>query len=430
MMTKNSKNFISAVERLLCSEWESTLTRIESGAVRGSAPKNFLDPAVPLNGWEARDELIKAYLMLKGEMALESSAEEEMASTEGDNVALTTESMPIRPNMGNLQKHVVPFPSKSNVAASARPQPVSLSMSQHGAVARAVSIDERNQPLSVPVEKGVIRKVTDEVPALPIEDERNKPLEVNKQAASIAKVTDSFDKLISEAASKPSVSVSPELNSVAVEKPVVEQPVVEKPAVEKSVVEKPALKAPELKTPALKAPGLKSPVTSKIPTPRRQLPSSLPGAVGSTKISSSSGKVSSKSSSEKTEEPQEKPITKSTADVTNGVQAPESSEEKPEEAKVEGVTYRCEVKPVSDEEVYAQHANLLSGVKYEKHRDFILAEGTNSGTGAPTLVICTLTNDWLEFQFPYEEGQRLLKKYPQRDRELAQLIISKSRVKG
>ncbi|MGJ8673709.1 hypothetical protein [Rubritalea sp.] len=67
-------------------------------------------------------------------------------------------------------------------------------------------------------------------------------------------------------------------------------------------------------------------------------------------------------------------------------------------------------------------AYLLEGVKQETVRDFILAEGTNSNTGKPTVIIYTLEQIWLEFAFPYEEGQRILTKYPQRDPELIEFM--------
>jgi hypothetical protein len=67
-------------------------------------------------------------------------------------------------------------------------------------------------------------------------------------------------------------------------------------------------------------------------------------------------------------------------------------------------------------------AHLLEGVKTEIIRDFILAEGTNSNTGKPTIIIYTLENIWLEFAFPFEEGQRILNKYPQRDPELIEFM--------
>ena len=69
-------------------------------------------------------------------------------------------------------------------------------------------------------------------------------------------------------------------------------------------------------------------------------------------------------------------------------------------------------------------AHLLKGVKHEVIRNFVLAEGTNSGTGKPTIVIYTLENVWMEFAFPYEEGQRILNKYPQRDPELIEFVKS------
>lgn len=67
-------------------------------------------------------------------------------------------------------------------------------------------------------------------------------------------------------------------------------------------------------------------------------------------------------------------------------------------------------------------AELLNGVQSEEIRDFILAEGTNSGTGKPTIIIYTLEQIWLEFAFPYEEGSRILNKYPQRDAELIEFM--------
>ncbi len=69
-------------------------------------------------------------------------------------------------------------------------------------------------------------------------------------------------------------------------------------------------------------------------------------------------------------------------------------------------------------------AHLLEGVSHEVIRNFVLAEGTNTGTGKPTLIIYTLENIWLEFAFPYEEGLRILKKYPQRDPELIEFMKS------
>lgn len=67
-------------------------------------------------------------------------------------------------------------------------------------------------------------------------------------------------------------------------------------------------------------------------------------------------------------------------------------------------------------------SSLIEGVNTEEIRDFILAEGTNSGTGKPTVIIYTLEQIWLEFAFPYEEGSRILNKYPQRDAELIEFM--------
>lgn len=67
-------------------------------------------------------------------------------------------------------------------------------------------------------------------------------------------------------------------------------------------------------------------------------------------------------------------------------------------------------------------AYLFPGVKTEIIRDFILLEGTNSGTGKPTVIIYTLESIWLEFAFPFEEGSRILNKYPQRDPELIEFM--------
>ena len=39
-------------------------------------------------------------------------------------------------------------------------------------------------------------------------------------------------------------------------------------------------------------------------------------------------------------------------------------------------------------------------------------------TGVQTCALPIFENIWLEFAFPYEEGLRILKKYPQRDPEL------------
>ncbi len=69
-------------------------------------------------------------------------------------------------------------------------------------------------------------------------------------------------------------------------------------------------------------------------------------------------------------------------------------------------------------------SHLLEGVDSKEIRNFILAEGKNSGTGKPTLIIYTLENIWLEFAFPYEEGLRILTKYPQRDPELIEFMKS------
>jgi len=69
-------------------------------------------------------------------------------------------------------------------------------------------------------------------------------------------------------------------------------------------------------------------------------------------------------------------------------------------------------------------AHLLKGVNHEVIRNFVLAVGTNSGTDKPTIVIYTLENIWMEFAFSYEEGQRILKKYPQRDPELIEFMKS------
>lgn len=69
-------------------------------------------------------------------------------------------------------------------------------------------------------------------------------------------------------------------------------------------------------------------------------------------------------------------------------------------------------------------AHLLKGVNHEVIRNFVLADGTNSGTDKPTIVIYTIENIWMEFAFPYEEGQRILKKYPQRDPELIEFMKS------
>lgn len=392
METENSKLLLQAVERLLGSEWESTLNRIESGAAREALAHNFLDPNVSITGWSARDELIRAYLATKGELAAESKDDPIEGQSKLSSVSRETE--PLSPDAGNLQKHVVPFPSKPSIVAAARPQPIGVSISQHGTAARAISIEERNQPLDVPVEQGVIRKVTDEV-KLPVEDERNRPLEVKKISSSIA--------------AKPAVGQDQEAS-------VVEQ--------------KTANPQTTPQTP---------PKTSSLSMPS---PSMLPGAVGSTVISKSSVPLTSKQKVESPAKPITAPLEKTVKPEAKSTPkpppapgskaAPVNSQEDAtpdEQESAGGTAYRCQVTSISDDEILATHAALLKGVKYERYRDFILAEGTNSGTGAPSLVICTLTNDWLEFQFPYEEGQRLLKKYPQRDQELTQLIISKSRMK-
>ena len=67
-------------------------------------------------------------------------------------------------------------------------------------------------------------------------------------------------------------------------------------------------------------------------------------------------------------------------------------------------------------------AYLFPGVETEIIRDFILLEGKNSGTNKPTVIIYTLESIWLEFAFPFEEGSRILNKYPQRDRELIEFM--------
>ena len=69
-------------------------------------------------------------------------------------------------------------------------------------------------------------------------------------------------------------------------------------------------------------------------------------------------------------------------------------------------------------------SHLLKGVKSEVIRNFILAEGAHTGTEKPTLIIYTLENVWLDFAFPYEEGIRILTKYPQRDPELIEFMKS------
>lgn len=445
MTTQNSKKFLQAIERLLCSEWESTLERIESGEVRSASLRHLLDPNVSLDGWETRDEVIGAYLMLKGEIALSETAPSQpqaekketpvkpsestgttssASASSSDEVSPRTMPLTSHSKPGSMQTHVVPFPAQPKVSASAQPKPVSLSMSQHGAAARAMSIDERNQPLNVPVEQSVIRKASDKVasqPAQPAEDERNRPMEAEKKATNITTDITQKQKLKSEAA----------------EKPVVKKPTFKLKEVtsttsahEETKAASPATKAaptPEAETAEQGIPVLQN-LKTELPVPapaaaiprkpRISPPSSLPSAVGSTKIAA-----------------RDEPSAKQPLQVKKkGFSTDPSSKSKDTEDDLEAKTeserirYRCEVKAITDEEILEKHAALLTGVKYQRYRDFVLAEGTKSGTSAPTLIICALTDDWLEFQFPYEEGQRLLQKYPQRDQELAQLIISKSRV--
>lgn len=75
-------------------------------------------------------------------------------------------------------------------------------------------------------------------------------------------------------------------------------------------------------------------------------------------------------------------------------------------------------------EVREKFAHLLEGVKSKRIRDFILAEGTNTKTGKPSMIIHIPKRIWLEFAFDYEEGRRILNKYPQRDRELIEFMAA------
>lgn len=435
MVTQNSKKFLQAIERLLCSEWESTLKRIESGELRNATLSHLLDPDGSLEGWEARDEAIAAYLMLKGEIALSETApsqpktENKETSSKSNTTAPTSapsasstnevspRTMPLtnRSEGSSMQTHVVPFPAQPKIAASAQPKPVSLTMAQHGAAARAMSIDERNQPLNVPVEQSVIRKASDRVPAQPAqpaEDERNRPMEANKQASTITSDVTQKQSLKSEpakraAAEKPAFKLK-EVTSIA--------PTVKTPA------QAATPETADQGVPVLQNLKTELPVPTPAPAiprkPRMSLPSSLPSAVGSTKIAA------------KDEPASKQPLRAKKQGFSTDPSSKSKDSEEDLEAKTESerIKYRCEVKAITDEEILEKHSALLTGVKYQRYRDFVLAEGTKSGTSAPTLIICTLTDDWLEFQFPYEEGQRLLQKYPQRDQELAQLIVSKSRV--
>lgn len=70
----------------------------------------------------------------------------------------------------------------------------------------------------------------------------------------------------------------------------------------------------------------------------------------------------------------------------------------------------------------SKFAHLLHGVKSEVIRNFILAEGTNTGTDKPTIIIYCIDAVWQEFAFDYDEGKRILNKYPQRDGELIDFI--------
>lgn len=67
-------------------------------------------------------------------------------------------------------------------------------------------------------------------------------------------------------------------------------------------------------------------------------------------------------------------------------------------------------------------AHLLNGVKFEVIRNFILAEATNTGMDKPTIIIYCIDAVWQEFAFDYDEGKRILNKYPQRDGELIEFI--------
>lgn len=78
----------------------------------------------------------------------------------------------------------------------------------------------------------------------------------------------------------------------------------------------------------------------------------------------------------------------------------------------------------NEQEVREKFSHLLQGVKSETIRDFILAEGTHTGTGKPSMIIYIPDRIWLEFAFDYAEGQRILNKYPQRDPELVEFMRS------
>lgn len=93
------------------------------------------------------------------------------------------------------------------------------------------------------------------------------------------------------------------------------------------------------------------------------------------------------------------------------------------------VVFTTDNKVDDEAEIRKKFGYLLEGVKQEKIRDFILADGINTKTGKPSMIIYTPAGIWLEFAFDFDEGKRILDKYPQRDPELIEFMKSTGHLK-
>lgn len=104
------------------------------------------------------------------------------------------------------------------------------------------------------------------------------------------------------------------------------------------------------------------------------------------------------------------------------VKPPSVSAKAPAPMSPSGQTKPANTEPEHILQAKEKFGHLIEGVQYEIIRDFILADGANSGTGKPSVIIHTKHLIWLEFAFDYAEGKRILVKYPQRDAELIEFM--------
>ncbi|GAA5496829.1 hypothetical protein Rhal01_03015 [Rubritalea halochordaticola] len=117
-----------------------------------------------------------------------------------------------------------------------------------------------------------------------------------------------------------------------------------------------------------------------------------------------------------------KPVKAASTPVSE--QAAEEKEKAALAANTGKVLFSSDDGKSAEQEVRKKFAHLLDGVKSETIRDFVLAEGTHTGTGKPSMIIYIPDKIWLEFAFDFAEGQRILNKYPQRDPELIEFMRS------